>query len=497
VKKTLIVFIFLFVILLLTLFINTWLHTPLEREQYQFQKISVDKDSIVQHMSEAIKFQTISILQELSSQKSGSQKTISETSFLQFTSWIKKTYPSLFSKLEVQPIEGYSLFLKWQGSNDSLKPILLTAHYDVVPVISGTESLWRHPPFSGKVAEGYVWGRGALDDKGAVISMLEAASMLDKQGFKPERSIYFSFGHDEELGGANGAGKVVEFAKENNIQFLWSLDEGAFLFEGMIPDVEQIMGTINVAEKGSVTLKVIATAEGGHSSMPPKQTAVGILAEAIIKLENNPMAGGLDGLSSYLLDEASRYMPFSKRMLFANQWLFKKLIEDKLSDSVVMKAQMITTTAPTMLSASPKANVLAIEAVATVNFRIHPRDSIKSIIEHVNRVINNPDVRVERVEGWGNQASKVSSIESIGYKTLVQSTYEIHDSVVLTPGLMIAASDSRHYSQISENSYRFNPMLVTPDDIASFHGTNEKISIDNLILATKVYSRIMVNGSKK
>jgi len=487
VKKTLIVFVSLLVILLLILFINTWRHTPLEREQYQAQNINVDRDSIVQHMSEAIKFQTVS----------SSQKTISEATFLRFISWIKLTYPSLFNKLEVKQIEGYSLFLKWQGSNDSLKPILLTAHYDVVPVISGTESLWRYPPFSGNVAEGYVWGRGALDDKSAVISMLEAASILEKEGFQPERSIYFSFGHDEELGGINGAGKVVEFAKDNNIQFLWSLDEGAFLFEGMIPGVEQIMGTINIAEKGSVTLKVIATAEGGHSSMPPKQTAVGILAEAIIKLENNPMAGGLDGLSSYLLDEASRYMPFSKRMLFANQWLFKKLIENKLSDSVVMKAQMITTTAPTMLSASPKANVLAIEAVATVNFRIHPRDNIESIIEHVNRVISNPDVRVEQVEGWGNPASKISSIESIGYKILVQSTYEIHDSVVLTPGLMIAASDSRHYSQISENSYRFNPMLVTPDDIASFHGTNEKISIENLILATKVYSRIMVNGSKK
>jgi carboxypeptidase PM20D1 len=487
VKKTLIFFISSLLILLLVLFINTWLHTPLEREQYLLHKIDLDKKNIVQHMSEAIQFQTIS----------SSQKPISETSFNQFVDWLKQTYPILFRKFEIQQVEGYSLFLKWQGSNESLKPILLTAHYDVVPVISGTESLWRYPPFSGEIAEGYVWGRGALDDKGAVISMLEAASKLEQQGFQPERSIYFSFGHDEELGGANGAGKVVEFAKNSNIQFLWSLDEGAFLFEGMIPGVEKIMGTINVAEKGSVTLKVIATSEGGHSSMPPKHTAVGILADALIKLEKNPMPGGLDGLSSYLLDAASRYMPFSKRMLFANQWLFKKIIEDKLYDSVVMKAQMITTTAPTMLSASPKANVLAIEAVATVNFRIHPRDSIKSITEHVNLVINNPNVRVEQVDGWGNPASRVSSIESEGYKTLVQSTYEIHDSVVLTPGLMIAASDSRHYSKISDNSYRFNPMLVTRDDIASFHGTNEKISINNLILATKIYSRIMVNGSKK
>ncbi|MCF6194770.1 MAG: M20 family peptidase [Kangiellaceae bacterium] len=487
-KKLLFLLIFLLSGLLLVVLFNTWQHRPIERLAASSQMIEISKElknTIVQHMSEAIQFKTIS----------SSQHPRSAKEFNGFVDWIAEKYPNFIAQVESKKLGQYSLFFKWPGQKPSLKPVLLTGHYDVVPVIAGTESLWSHPPFSGKITDRYVWGRGALDDKSAIITLLEAASYLIQQGFKPQRSIYFAFGHDEEIGGFEGAASIAQHAKEKNLQFLWSLDEGSFMFDGIVPGVTKTLGTINVAEKGSVTLNIISTSEGGHSSMPPQQTAVGILAEALIKLEKSPMPGGLDGLSAHFLNTASRYMPFSKRLLFANQWLFKKLVEDKLSESTVMNAQLRTTTAPTMLSASPKANILPIEAKATVNFRIHPRDSIENIIQHVESTINNEKVRVERVGGWGNPASQVSSSTSEGYKVLVDSTYQVHPSVVLAPGLMIAASDSRHYSNVSDNSYRYNPMVITPDDLASFHGTNEKISIDNLLLATQIYIQIIKNGT--
>jgi len=385
--------------------------------------------------------------------------------------------------------------LKWPGLNSELKPILLTAHYDVVPVIPGSEKLWSYPPYDGVIKDGFVWGRGALDDKSAVITLLEATSLLLKQEFQPERSVYFSFGHDEELGGANGAGSVVAYAQANDLQFLWSLDEGSFLFKNMIPGVSQIFGTINVAEKGSVTLQIVAKAVGGHSSMPPRQTAVGILAEAISKLEANPVPGGLEGLAAAMFDTASRYMPFSKRLLFANQWLFKGVIEDRLSAVPSMNAILRTTTAPTMLTASTKINVLPIEAIATVNFRLHPRDTVEDIVNHVKSIVESDKVEVRVGKNAGRAASEVSSIVSKGFKVLEQSVYEIDAETILTPGVMIAGSDTRHYGKVADNSYRFNPMVVTQKDIATIHGTDEHISIENLVLATKTYTRIIVNGS--
>ena len=486
-KKILLSALSVFVLLILVLVARTLMHQPVDPSAVALVNVDVNEDQLATHMSEAIQFKTVSY----------QSKQMDEEEFDGFLNWMEKTYPGVFTSLEVQRLGGYTLLLKWPGSDADLKPILLTAHYDVVPVIPGSEALWSHPPFDGVIADGAVWGRGALDDKSAVITLLEATSLLLQQGFRPERSVYFSFGHDEEKGGPDGAGSVVKYAQEKNIQFLWSLDEGSFLFKDMIPGVSQIFGTINVAEKGSVTLQVVAKAAGGHSSVPPRQTAVGILAEAILKLEVNPVPGALEGLAAEMFDTASRYMPFSMRLLFANQWLFKGVIEDSLSESPFMNAMLRTTTAPTMLSASTKTNVLPIEAIATVNFRIHPRDTVADVINHVKSVVETDQVEVRVNKNAGRPASRVSSTQSKGYHVVEQSVYEIMPDTILTPGVMIAGSDSRHFGKVSDDSYRFNPMLVTSRDLATFHGTDERITIENLVMATKAYTRIIVNGSAR
>lgn len=470
------------------LVVRTLMHQPQAFSSIETVKIELDEQVVGQHLSEAIGFKTVSFQ---------SQNDIQASEFEAFIDWVRQTYPEVDQTMQTTRLGGFTLLYRWQGSNPALQPILLTGHYDVVPVIPGSEDQWQHPPYSGKIVDGIIWGRGALDDKSAVIAQLEAATHLLKSGFTPKRTVYFSFGHDEEVGGRNGAAKVAAYLAEQNVQLAWSLDEGSFLFNGVLPGIEQQMAAINVAEKGSVTLDIVAKSAGGHSSMPPQQTAVGSLAAAITALESSPVPGGLTGLSEQMFDTASRYMPFGSRLFFANRWLFGPVVEAQLSSETFGNAMLRTTTAPTMLSGSIKTNVLPIEAIATVNFRLHPRDSVESLVKYVESVVAVDNIEVRPWSDKSNDASPVSSWDSAGYQTVAQSVREIYGEVVVTPGLMIAASDSRHYGTVADDAYRFNPFTVTQADMTGFHGTNEKISLESLVQGTRTYIRVLQLGSSK
>ncbi len=471
------------IVTLMILVIRTLLHVPTRLEEIAQVSIELDEESLAEHLSQAIRFKTVS---------SQSRTDMQQDEFDGFIQWVAQTYPEVSTQLTLNQLNK-SLLYKWQGSDPSLKPILVTAHYDVVPVIPGTEGKWEQQPFDGKIVDGIIWGRGALDDKSGVVGILEAATYLIKEGYKPIRTVYFSFGHDEEVGGRNGAGKVVEFLQDQSVQLAWSLDEGSFLFDGMFPGVKPLLASINVAEKGSLTLDVVATAPGGHSSMPPPETAVGKLARAITRLEENPIPGGLTDLTKEMFDAISAYMPFGQRLLFANQWLFARTIDSVLSKVTFTNAMVRTTTAPTMLSASVKTNVLPIEAIATVNFRIHPRDTMESIRQYVTKIVEDEDISV-RVRG-GRNASAVSDWNSDGYQLIARSVREVYGEVVIAPGLMIAGSDSRHYAKVADNSYRFNPYIMKSDDLTGFHGTNEKISVANFAQGVRSYVQIIRHGS--
>jgi carboxypeptidase PM20D1 len=441
--------------------------------------IELDEARVLDHLSEAIRFQTVS---------RQPPEPIDEAAFEGFLGWLGATYPEVFERLAVERVGGYSLLLTWPGRDASLAPVLLAGHYDVVPVIAGTEALWAHPPWAGQVADGYVWGRGALDNKNAVVALMEATSWLLRNGEQPRRTMYLSFGHDEEVGGENGARRVVEHLRGAGVRLAWSLDEGSFVYRNMFPGVTVPVATINTAEKGSLTLNIIASAEGGHSSMPPRQTAVGRLAHALVTLEQNPVPGGLEGLAAASFDAIGPHMPFLPRMLFANRWLFGPLVERQLAQLSFADAMLRTTTAPTMLTASPKVNVLPIEAVATVNFRLHPRDSVDDVVRHVSRLVESQHVRVEA--GEGNPASAVADADSEGFRLVEAAVRAEFGSLVVAPGLLVAATDSRHYAQIAEHAFRFNPMVVTQAEVAGFHGTNERISSAGMVQGVRTYIRL-------
>ena len=481
-KKLLLSFVLIVGALLSIAFVRTLMHIAPEPSDNVGLTADIDGEAATNNLAASIRFKTIS---------HQDKEKFSPQEFEGFIKWAADTYPEFHSAMQLEMLE-YTLLFKWEGSDNSLAPILLTAHYDVVPVIPGTESIWEEEPFAGVISNNRIWGRGALDDKSGVVGMMEAATYLIKNNFQPTRTVYFSFGHDEEIGGG-GAAQVTEKLKQEGVQLQWSLDEGSFVNRGFFPGVDKLVAPINVAEKGIMNLLIVAKAKGGHSSTPPKKTAVTILADALIKLENEPLPGSLEGLSAVMFDEVSKHMPFGYRFLFANRWLFGGLLDSQMSSTPVINAMIRTTTAPTMLSGSIKSNVLPIEATALINFRLHPRDSIESVTEHVRRVVGSDQVEVRTLGGM--EASGVSSWESPGYEIISSSLSKVYGEVVSVPGIMIAASDTRHYSKVADNSFRFNPFSIVPEDMTGFHGTNESIAVDSFIAGIKTYVDIINEGS--
>ncbi len=468
------------VLLVAVLLFRTFSNSATDEAITNYEKIELDGQKISQNLSQAITFKTVS---------KQNQADIDYAEFTGFIDWLATTYPQLHSKLKQIRINEFTLLYQWQGQDAALPPVLLSGHYDVVPIIPNTQSMWTQPPFAGVIDDTHIWGRGALDDKSAVIAMFEAVSVLLEQNFEPKRTLYIAATHDEEIGSEQGAAGIVEWMTANNVQPMWSLDEGSFVLNGLIPGVDKPVASINVAEKGFMNLELSVSSSGGHSSMPQGYTAVGILSSAIHHLQNSPLEGSLNGITGDMFSHLAPQMPFIQKVLFANKWLFSDLIEYKLSQSAGGNATLRTTIAPTMLSGSIKANILPINASAIINFRLHPNDSVASVVEHVKQAINDKRVVVNIIEGA--PASKVSDYKTESFKQIASIAKHVHGDVVVTPGLTIAATDSRKYESVVKDNYRFNPMSIHAEDIAGFHGTNERISIDNLLKAIEFYAQLM------
>lgn len=467
--------------------VNTMRYTPESVEVAQIELPDVDAAAVAARLGEAIRFQTISTSEDMGARG---------PAFQGFVDWLVATYPAANGAMTREMINELTPLYRWEGTDPALKPVLLTAHYDVVPVAAEGVSQWQQPPFSGVEADGFIWGRGALDDKSAIIAIMEAVEMLVENGHTPTRTIYLSFGHDEEIGGAMGAGGVAAHLKEQGIQMAWSLDEGSMVLLDVIPGLGAPVASINTSEKGYLTLDITAHSEGGHSSLPPRDTAVSTLAQAITDLQSAPVPGGLTGASKGFFDGLGPHFSLVKRVLFANQWLYRPILENALSGSPATDAMMRTTKAPTMLVGSAKDNVLPQTATATVNFRIHPRDSIESVIAHTRDMISNPDIEVSIRGGFGREPSAVSSREAQGFADLETTFRQVFGDLIVVAGLTVAATDSRHYAQVSDDSYRINPFVFTGADIKRLHGRDERISVEGMAKAVQFYAVLMQNAAQ-
>ena len=389
----------------------------------------------------------------------------------------------------------YSLLYTWRGNSPELKPMLLIAHMDVVPIELGTDGEWTHPPFEGEIADGFIWGRGALDMKQTIMAYLESVEWLLERGFQPRRTVYLALHHDEEIGGRNGAFRIAELLKRRSVRLEFTLDEGSAITHGIVPGVQKPAALIALAEKGYLTLELTAKGEGGHSSRPPPSTAVGRLGRALHRLETRQMPVELRFPASGIFDYLASEMPLVMRAVVANRWLFEPLLLSRLGKTPATNAGIRTTIAPTMLHrAGVKENALPIEAVAVVNLRLLPGDTIDRVVEHVRVTIGDADVSIRKI-GHPREASPVSSPDSPSFTVLHETIRQVFPGVVVAPSLVIGGTDSKHYVSVADNSYRFLPIRLTSEDLKRFHGTDERIAVADYIESIRFYVHLLKNAS--
>ncbi|MBN1501729.1 MAG: M20 family peptidase [Spirochaetes bacterium] len=429
----------------------------------------IDISRAAEKLSEAVKIPTISY---------ADKSRIDFSRLVEYRNLLKKMFPLLHDALEQTIINDYSLIYKWQASDPSGKPILLMSHMDVVPVEESTADDWTYAPFSGRIKDGYVWGRGAIDTKVTMISIMESIELLIEKGHVPDRDIYLAFGHDEEIHGFNGGKKIAEYFKEHNVRFEFTIDEGGIITNDSITGVNGMVALVGIGEKGYADLKISVEADGGHASMPSGITALGQLAKVIANLEKHQMKPSLQKPVIYFLKSIAPYMKISSRIIIANLWIFKPLFMKIFLKSKTGNALLRTTTAVTMANAGSAPNVLPQKAYIIVNHRIAPHENIDTLLNHIKSVNKNIPLEIEILKG--NNPSKISGIGSSGFNKIAEALHILFKDVIVAPYLVMAATDSRYMEEVSDDVYRFAPILLSRDEISSIHSTNERISVENI-----------------
>lgn len=446
-------------------------------------------DDVVERFSKSITFKTVS-WQDPSMMDS--------SQFTGFHQFLAEAYPLMDSLLEKQYINGFSLLYKWQGTDAGLKPVLFMAHQDVVPVDTAKLNMWEEPPFSGAVSNGYIHGRGTQDVKCQIMEIHEAAEYLLAQGYQPKRTVYFAFGHDEEIGGEEGAKKIAEYLEQQGVQLEFLMDEGGSILHGVVPGLQKPVAVIGIAEKGYVSFELTVNGTGGHSSMPPKETAIGILSKAISRLEDNPYPVEITGVSGQMFDYLGPEMDFPMKMAMANRWLLGGVIAKELAKGNSGRATLHTTTAPTIFQAGTKENVLPTTAKAIVNHRILPGNSIEYLLQRNKEIINDERVEIKPVNEFeGTEASPVSDVNSESFQIVQRTLSEVFPDVVVAPYLLVGATDSKHYQKITENIYRFQPMRMDSEALERIHGHDEKHSVDNYKESVNFFIQLIQNSTTR
>jgi carboxypeptidase PM20D1 len=472
----------IFFLFILYLLFNTYRFTSKQIDVTQVEKTTTP-DGALSRITEAISYRTISY---------EDKADFDSTQFSAFNEFLLRSYPLLHSIGEHKTFNEYSHLFKWVGQNTNLDPIVLMAHYDVVPIAS--LPLWTVHPFDEGIKNDTIYGRGALDDKGSLISILEAVEQLMTNGFVPSRTIYISLGHDEEVLGKDGAVQIAKFLENENIRAAFVLDEGGAR-TNTIKEVNSDIAVIGIAEKGFLSLDLVVNMAGGHSSMPEHETSIDVLSSAISKLKQNPLKASFTEVTNAFLDKVGPEYPFKLKILLANRGVFKSLLVKELAKTTSGNATFRTTTSPTIFEAGIKENVIPTSARAVVNFRILPGEDINSVISHVKTTINDERVIIAKMNTPENP-SAISPIDTIFYTSLEKSIREVFPSTLVTPYLALGVTDSRHFKNISRNIYKFSPFKITPENLACFHGIDEWIPVSEFEDAIRFYTQIIINADK-
>ena len=445
-------------------------------------RIEVDPQAVAR-LSRAVQFRTVSHTNEVAGDHAA------------FVEWLKSAYPRVHAAMTPELVGGHSLLYTWRGSDPSLKPLLLMGHYDVVPVEPAAERRWSVPPFSGLVRDGFIWGRGTLDDKVTVLGILEAADVLLAEGWRPRRTILFAFGHDEERGGQQGAQAIARLLASRGVQLDAVLDEGGAITQGVTPGVAAPVALIGTAEKGFMSVEISAGGSGGHSSMPPPETAIAIVAAAVRRVQDHPLPSRLTSSARGMFAALAPEMNPGTRAVAANLWLTKPVLDLQSKSSNSLRALLHTTTAATMIGGGVKDNVIPVEAHAVINFRILPGDTPASVLAHVRRAVDDPRVKVRVFGEQPHAPSPESDPSAPQFATIARTIRQLHPDTVVAPYQLTGASDSRYFTALTPNIYRFLPVHFRPDDLERFHGIDERVAVAGYLDVIRFYHLLMKNAA--
>lgn len=509
-KKILFIIIGIVIVLIAIVIVKTFTypfkkHATVKTEGWKV----VINDSAVKRLSGGIKIPTVS---------TGELGDFDYSPFDTFKEYLKKSYPEVYQSTQNYEVNKYGLVFILKGSKSNLDPVLFLSHMDVVPpgdadikskeenvfrlndkalpAVKNVSEDWDYAPFSGAVANGRIYGRGAIDMKGMLFSLMESMTSLVKNKYVPKRDIYLAFGFDEEVGGQKGAVQIAAHFKKQNIKFDAVYDEGGLILEkGSVKGIDSDVAVIGCAEKGFLSVKIKVKGLGGHSSMPPMESAIGKAAVIMQRLENDQMKPVMTPLIKEFFNNIGGVMPFANRMAISNQWLLKPLLLSQLTKNNSTNALVRTTTALTMMKGSDGPNVLSPEVEFVVNFRLLPGNTIKEVKEHIAKATKGFDVEVEDIDNV-REASAVSPSNTKAFKLIEAGIKEVYPNVIATPYLTMAATDAYKYQIVSKNIYRFMPIKINDAEKQSIHSTNEYISIENYMKMIHYFEFIMKNYDK-
>lgn len=483
-KKVLLALVALLALLVGVMAVNTMNLPAPEGPSAEGTEVAVDTAIAAQRLADAVRIKTVSY---------ASGAPIDTAAFLAFHAFVAEAFPLAHAQLTREVVGGLSLLYTWKGTDAAAAPVVLMGHMDVVPVPESNLGEWTHDPFSGAIADGYIWGRGTIDDKTTVLATLEAVEGLLAQGFVPPRTVYLTFGHDEEVGGRYGARTIVDTLVARGVKPALVIDEGGFMASGVLPGVQGRAAIVGIAEKGYLSLRLTAKAQGGHSSMPTARTAVGALSRAIAALEANPFPLSMEGPTRGMLEAMAPYATGSQRVVLANLWLTEPLVVRTLGQSPLGAALMHTTISPTMLDAGIKDNVLPPEASAVVNFRIRPGETQQSVMDYVARVIADTMITVVPTDSARTDPSPVSDPQSPAFQLIARTVRGMlpGETVPVLPYLVMGGTDAKYWNDHSDKVFRFLAVPLGDGDVARIHGVNERIRVQDYAAAVRFFSGLL------
>ena len=449
---------------------------PKPQPQMDSCDITFDKDAAVTSLQKLVQCKTVSY---------NDHSLEDDAEFQKLLDLLPELFPKVWEACEKTYFPDRGILLRWPGK-DSSKTAVMMSHYDVVPA---DEEKWEKPPFAGIIEDGVLWGRGTLDTKVTLNGAMSAAEHLIGQGFQPENDICFAFSGGEEVNG-KGAVHIVDYFESKGIRPILVVDEGGAVVENVFPGVKKPSAMIGIAEKGMINAMYRVQSGGGHASAPPVKSPIPTLATACRKIIDHPFKMHVTKPVAEMFDTLARHSTFAYKLIFANLWCFKPVLDliCRISGGE-MNALVRTTTAFTQAEGSNARNVLPTEAYLVSNMRLNPEDTVAGAAAYLKKTVKDDSVEITVMES--SEPSAISQTGCASWDKVVAAVAETWKGCIVTPYLMVQCSDSRHYGRISDHVYRFSAMDLTAEERRSIHGNNEKIRLDCLHRSVEFYIRLL------